>query len=280
MAFLQLTHHLSSYSSSSSSPFLPFNHQTPPSYREREKPSSVLPISLLKGTPSSALTKLETPPVRHAQDNKDRAVAPTAQDKKEQEKKKDDFYLNLGTAVRTLREDLPLLFSRDLNYDIYREDITFMDPLNTFCGIENYKLIFWALRTHGRILFREISVEVFRIWQPAENIILIRWNLRGVPRVPWEAKGEFQGTSRYKLDRNGKIYEHKVDNLAFNFPRSLKPATVLDLVSTCPASPNPTFLWGPSEAYTSSWLQFYRAVRETLDREGYVTFSEGLVACS
>lgn len=121
MAFLQLTHHLSSYSSSSSSsPFLPFNHQTPPSYREREKPSSVLPISLLKGTPSSALTKLETPPVRHAQDNKDRAVAPTAQDKKEEEKKKDDFYLNLGTAVRTLREDLPLLFSRDLNYEIYR----------------------------------------------------------------------------------------------------------------------------------------------------------------
>jgi hypothetical protein len=35
-------------------------------------------------------------------------------------RQKDDFYLNLGLAVQTLREDLPLLFTKDLNYDIYR----------------------------------------------------------------------------------------------------------------------------------------------------------------
>ncbi|XP_068657154.1 uncharacterized protein [Aristolochia californica] len=216
-------------------------------------------------------TKLEPPPVRSAPD-KDR---PGSQDER-----KGDFYLNLGTAVRTLREDLPLLFSKDLNYDIYRDDITFSDPLNTFNGIENYKLIFWALRFHGRILFREISLEVYRVWQPSENVILIRWNLRGVPRVPWEARGQFQGTSRYKLDRNGKIYEHKVDNLAFNFPQTLRPgASVLDLVTACPASPNLTFLWDSPDVYSSSWLKFYRAVRETLDQEGYVLGQEGLVTC-
>ena len=33
---------------------------------------------------------------------------------------KDEFYLNLGLAVRTIREDLPLIFIKDLNYDIYR----------------------------------------------------------------------------------------------------------------------------------------------------------------
>ena len=33
---------------------------------------------------------------------------------------KDDFYVNLGLAVRTLREDLPLIFTKELNYDIYR----------------------------------------------------------------------------------------------------------------------------------------------------------------
>jgi hypothetical protein len=31
-----------------------------------------------------------------------------------------DFYLNLGTAVRTLRDDLPDVFDREPNYDIYR----------------------------------------------------------------------------------------------------------------------------------------------------------------
>lgn len=156
-----------------------------------------------------------------------------------------------------------------------------MDPVNKFTGIENYKLIFWALRFHGRVLFREISFEIIRVWQPSENVILIRWNLRGVPRVPWEAKGQFQGTSRYKLDRDGKIYEHKVDNLAFNFPQKLKPAvSVLDLVAACPANPNPTFLWGPAEVYSSSWVEFYQAVRNTLDHEGYFLIQDGLVSCS
>ncbi|XP_019443702.1 PREDICTED: uncharacterized protein LOC109347991 [Lupinus angustifolius] len=198
-----------------------------------------------------------------------------------QKQPKDEFYVNLGLAVRTLREDMPLIFIKDLNYDIYRDDITFKDPLNTFTGIEKYKLIFWALRFHGKILFREVALDVYRVWQPSENVILIRWNLRGIPRVPWEAKGEFQGTSRYKLDRNGKIYEHKVDNLAFNFPQNIKQVSVLDLVTACPASPNPTFLWGPIDAYSSSsWIAFYKAVRETLDQEGSTLLQEGLATCS
>lgn len=158
-----------------------------------------------------------------------------------------------------------------------------MDPINTFNGIQQYKLIFWALRFHGRILFRDISLQVLRIWQPSENLILIRWNLRGVPRVPWEARGEFQGTSRYKLDRKGKIYEHRVDNLAFSFPQPLKPAaSVLDLVasSTCPTSPNPTFLWEHADVHSSSWIQFYRAVKQTLDQHTLLIPQNCLATCS
>ncbi|KAL4559640.1 hypothetical protein LXL04_031783 [Taraxacum kok-saghyz] len=48
-----------------------------------------------------------------------------------------DFYVNIGLAVRTLRHDLPLIFSTDLNYEIYRlnesvhhsRDRTELDPL-------------------------------------------------------------------------------------------------------------------------------------------------------
>ena len=158
--------------------------------------------------------------------------------------------------------------------------MTFKDPLNTFSGIEKYKLIFWALRFHGKILFREIALDVYRVWQPSENEILIRWNLRGVPRVPWEAKGEFQGSSRYNLDRNGRIHEHKVDNLAFNFPQKMKPISVLDLVTACPASPNPTFLWGFVDVYPSSWISLYRAVKETLEQKGGLLPQNGLAICS
>lgn len=149
-----------------------------------------------------------------------------------------------------------------------------MDPRNTFRGIENYRLIFWALRFNGRILFREIKLDVLRIWQPSENVILIRWNLNGVPRVPWEARGQFQGTSRYKLDRNGKIYEHIVDNLEFNFPKvQMRSRTMLDLVisaATSP-SPNPTFSLhnSPMEdtSLSCTWVELYQAVKKTIENQ-------------
>ncbi|WZZ80387.1 LOW QUALITY PROTEIN: hypothetical protein YC2023_100959 [Brassica napus] len=86
-----------------------------------------------------------------------------------------------------------------------------------------------------------------------------------------QAKGEFQGTSQYKLDRTGKIYEHQVDNLAFNFPhKKLKPAaSVLDLVTASSASsPNPTFFLGHVESCSSSWMEFYQPMRRTLDQTG------------
>lgn len=206
---------------------------------------------------------------------------PAATQENKRHDQRDDFYVNLGLAVRTLREELPLLFIKDLNYEIYRDDITFVDPLNTFTGIDKYKMIFWALRFHGRILFREISLEVLRIWQPSENLILIRWNLKGVPRVPWEAKGQFQATSRYKLDRQGKIYQHKVDNLAFNLPQPLKPAaSVLDLIAGCPTTPNPTLFSAPAGVHSSSWVDLYRAVKEALDQEMLIIPQDCLVPCS
>lgn len=245
----------------------PFHHTLSSSSKPISQYSLFLTSSSSPSLQTSKVAQVNTPSL-------------ATQDKQNQHQK-DEFYLNLGLAVRTLREDMPLIFIKDLNYDIYRDDVTFLDPLNTFTGIEKYKLIFWALRFHGRILFREIGLDVYRIWQPSENVILIRWNLRGVPRVPWEAKGEFQGTSRYKLDRNGKIYEHKVDNLAFNFPQKMvKPVSVLDLVTACPASPNPTFLWGPLDSNSCSWIELYQAVKGTLDQERQLLPQDGLATCS
>ncbi|KAG8043455.1 hypothetical protein GUJ93_ZPchr0458g22647 [Zizania palustris] len=196
-----------------------------------------------------------------------------------------DFYLNLGTAVRTLRDDLPAVFDQEPNYDIYREDITFVDPLNTFHGIDNYKTIFWALRFHGRLLFREIGLDVSRIWQLTENSIVVRWELWGTPRVPWESYGCFSGTSRYKVDRNGKIYEHKVDNLALDFPRPVaKVGSIADIVvATCPPSPNLTFWDVVGTGDGCSWTKLYQAVVETVEQEGDNSAGvaiEGLLTCS
>ena len=37
----------------------------------------------------------------------------------------------------------------------------------------------------------------------------MRWTVRGIPRVPWNAEGVFDGVSTFRLDRKGMIYEHQ-----------------------------------------------------------------------
>lgn len=72
--------------------------------------------TLLRSSPSSS-----SPPLRDSAQDKPAAV----QDKPgpaqiSAKKKRDEFHLNVGIAVRTLREDIPALFYRDLDYDIFR----------------------------------------------------------------------------------------------------------------------------------------------------------------
>ncbi len=47
--------------------------------------------------------------------------------------------------------------------------------------------------------------------------------MRGIPRVPWNAEGVFDGVSTFRLDRKGKIYEHQASaplaHLIFTGPR-------------------------------------------------------------
>lgn len=47
----------------------------------------------------------------------------------------------------------------------------FKDPRNTFKGIDKYKTIFWSLRFHGRIFFRNVFVEIKRLWQIDDHCI-------------------------------------------------------------------------------------------------------------
>ncbi|GLI62674.1 hypothetical protein VaNZ11_005350 [Volvox africanus] len=130
----------------------------------------------------------------------------------------EDYFANVGDAIRCLREDIPMLFQRELNYSIYRDDVVFRDPRNCFKGMKNYQLIFWSLRFHGKIFFKTLYVDVKRIWQPEDGIIKMRWTVHGIPRVPWEAEGTFDGISTYRLDSHGKIYEHSVDNILLRDP--------------------------------------------------------------
>ncbi|QFS48090.1 hypothetical protein GXM_05582 [Nostoc sphaeroides CCNUC1] len=111
-------------------------------------------------------------------------------------------------VIKTLKEDLPTLFEKDISYDIYTDDIYFKDPVNTFKYKFNYRIIFWTLRFHARLFFTEIYFDVHEVSQSAEDTILAKWTVRGVLRVPWKASLLFNGYSTYKLNQDNLIYEH------------------------------------------------------------------------
>lgn len=63
--------------------------------------------------------------------------------------------------------------------------------------------------------------------------------MHGIPRVPWEAEGTFDGISTYRLDQTGKIYEHFVDNVLLRDPpMALNPLSGLNLVPMQPQISN------------------------------------------
>ncbi|MBN3886329.1 MAG: DUF2358 domain-containing protein [Nostoc sp.] len=116
--------------------------------------------------------------------------------------------LSVGQIIKTLKEDLPTLFEKDILYHIYTQDIYFKDPVNTFKYKFNYRIIFWTLRFHARLFFTQIYFDVHEVSQSAEDTILAKWTVRGVLRVPWKAGLLFNGYSTYKLNQDNLIYEH------------------------------------------------------------------------
>ncbi|MDP5337741.1 MAG: DUF2358 domain-containing protein [Nodularia sp. (in: cyanobacteria)] len=116
--------------------------------------------------------------------------------------------LQIEQVIKTLQEDLPTLFDKDISYDIYTQDIYFQDPVNKFKWKFNYRIIFWTLRFHARLFFTQIYFDLHEVSQPAKDTILAKWTVRGVLRVPWKARLFFNGYSTYKLNQDTLIYEH------------------------------------------------------------------------
>jgi len=116
--------------------------------------------------------------------------------------------LQIEQVIKTLEEDLPTLFEKDISYDIYTQDIYFQDPVNKFKWKFNYRIIFWTLRFHARLFFTQIYFDLHEVSQPAKDTILAKWTVRGVLRVPWKAGLFFNGYSTYKLNQDTLIYEH------------------------------------------------------------------------
>lgn len=105
---------------------------------------------------------------------------------------------------------------------IYRDDVVFRDPRNAFHGIANYRTIFWSVRFHGNLFFTNLRVDVSRVWQPEPREIRVRWSARGESRLPWRPVGVFDGISTFRLDEEGMIYVHEVNNVVLRPPPGMR----------------------------------------------------------
>jgi len=120
-----------------------------------------------------------------------------------------EYQAKVDNVIAQLAHDLPTLFQKDIAYHIYSSDIFFQDPVNTFQGKLNYRIIFWTLRFHARLFFTEIFFDVHDIKQTELHIIKVWWTVRGKLRVPWQANIFFNGDSTYQLNQQGLIDSHQ-----------------------------------------------------------------------
>eukprot|EP00741_Cyanophora_paradoxa_P011201 tig00020554_g10821.t1 len=145
-----------------------------------------------------------------------------------------EFNLNAGKVVRTLREDLPQFFERGLSYDIYAEDMIFRDGNVTMQGLKVYQGLMWSLRTHGRMMYSNVTFSVRRMHQATRDQINVRFTISGQPRIPGQEPLLYEGCSVYKLNSKGLVREHQIDNVI--------------TLGTGYASPLQRFSLNPSEA--------------------------------
>jgi hypothetical protein len=115
---------------------------------------------------------------------------------------------SLDDTVAVLKQDLPTLFQQDLDYSIYAGNIVFQDPLSQFSGKFAYRLIFWTLRFHAALFFKEIYFDLHNIRPDEVDTICAEWTVRGVLRLPWHRAVCFHGYSVYRLNKEGLICEH------------------------------------------------------------------------
>ena len=118
-----------------------------------------------------------------------------------------EYQAQIQKVIKTLNEDLPTLFEKDISYDIYTKDIYFNDPVNTFKWKFNYRIIFWTLRFHAGLFFREIYFDLHRVYQSAQDTIEADWTVRGTLKIPKNSI-YFDGHSTYRLTEAGLIYKH------------------------------------------------------------------------
>lgn len=103
---------------------------------------------------------------------------------------------------KTLRREYASFFA-PFEKGFYAQDVTFVDPLTSFTGIDKYQnnIDMLAGRTAmGKLLFDDASIVLHNVKDLAENKVQTRWTLQvDVKFLPWRPRAKFTGVSIYTV---------------------------------------------------------------------------------
>lgn len=134
-----------------------------------------------------------------------------------------EFEMQVGRAMDTLRDDYPDILVKDLDYSIYDSDLELIDPSGVHLhGLRNYENAIRLVHTLVSIFYcPEQSGMKFRMcFDKARQNIRIHWNANVVPKAIFggdKTTLHLDGISIYELDRqSGHITQHRLERLVVN----------------------------------------------------------------
>jgi len=139
-----------------------------------------------------------------------------------------EFELNQGRAIDTLRHDYPRLFDDKPDYSIFAQNVELHDPSGKrLQGVAQYEKVFDMLRFLRRTTMQDAEVTYRLVVH--ESSIRVRWSAKMFMRDPVMGLTQLNiidGVSVYDLDSVGKIRAHRLENIIMTDREQGQPVTL------------------------------------------------------
>ena len=138
-------------------------------------------------------------------------------------KDQNDFELDVGHAMDTLKTDYQKILTQNPDFSIYDRNIEVIDPSGVkLHGISNYKNSFRLIHAIVNIFYcpERSSLSFKMCFDNARQNIRISWNAQVIPKAifgGYKTTLHVDGISVYEISRNtGNITQHRVERLVIN----------------------------------------------------------------
>ena len=128
-----------------------------------------------------------------------------------------NFTLNVGRAIETLRDDVPVMFRQEPDLSIFSDDVVLSAPSGVLSRGKNmYRTVYSSLRVARRLTFTQPLVQIHALrYLDWRSEISVRFSVTTEGPLGMDTV-TFDAISVYKLNSQGLIQEHRIDDMTRN----------------------------------------------------------------